>query len=178
MPELPEVQTVVDDLLRAGLTGSRIVACKVTWPRSLADHSVRGFTDAVCGRRVTDLSRRGKFIVIRLSGGLWLLVHLRMTGRLVVADPSGPPGKHEHVIFELDDGRDLRFYDPRKFGRLRLVEDPAPVLGPLGPEPLGQDFTARLLAERLAGRRRAIKPLLLDQTFLAGLGNIYTDEAL
>ena len=178
MPELPEVQTVVDDLICAGLVGRRFTACRVGWARSIAGDTPEDFCRRVAGRRVTALSRRGKYIRCDLDDGPVLLVHLRMTGRLVLADANASVGRHEHVRLGLDDGRELRFHDPRKFGRFHLVADPQPVLGRLGPEPLGRGFTSRLLARHLSGRRRALKPLLLDQTFLAGLGNIYVDEAL
>ena len=178
MPELPEVQTIVDDLKQAGLIGRTLVDCRVTWPKTVAGMPVTDFCRRIAGRHVAAIGRRGKFIRADLAEGICLLLHLRMTGRLMLAGPGAPLGPHEHVRFLLDDGRELRFYDPRKFGRVWLVDDPATVLGALGPEPLADGFTARVLAERLAGRRRALKPLLLDQHVLAGLGNIYVDEAL
>ncbi|MBW1648302.1 MAG: bifunctional DNA-formamidopyrimidine glycosylase/DNA-(apurinic or apyrimidinic site) lyase, partial [Deltaproteobacteria bacterium] len=178
MPELPEVQTIVDDLVQAGLIGRIIVSCTIFWPGCLAGIDQYAFADGVCARRVARLWRRGKYIGCRLSSGRSLLVHLRMTGRMVMHDWAAPYGKHEHVALGFDDGRELRFYDPRKFGRIWLTDNPDALLHRLGPEPLSRNFTAQVLAERLAGRQRAIKPLLLDQTFLAGLGNIYVDEAL
>ena len=101
-----------------------------------------------------------------------------MPGHLPVVPADTPPDPYAHTVFALDDGRELRFRDPRKFGRVYLLRDPAGILGPLGPEPLADAFTANELAARLAGRRRVLKPLLLDQTFIAGVGNIYADEAL
>lgn len=178
MPELPEVQTFVDDLIRAGLVGRAFAGCRVGWVKSLGGIPPQVFGHRICGRRVAALSRRGKFIRCDLDDGRALLVHLRMTGRLVLAAGGAPVGPHEHVRLSLDDGRELRLYDPRKFGRVEWTDEPEAVLGRLGPEPLDRRFTARLLAQRLASRRRALKPLLLDQTFLAGLGNIYVDEAL
>lgn len=178
MPELPEVQTVVDDLVRAGLVGRTITGSRVGWPRSLAGTPPDVFDRRVRGRRLTSLSRRAKWIRCDLDGGPALLVHLRMTGRLLLAAAGAPVGRHEHVRLLLDDGRELRLHDPRKFGRVQWVADPAAALDRLGPEPLDRRFTARLLAARLSRRRRALKPLLLEQTFLAGLGNIYVDEAL
>jgi formamidopyrimidine-DNA glycosylase len=178
MPELPEVQTIVDDLKAAGLIDRTIVSCTIHWPGCLAQIDPCAFADGVHARRVAGLFRRGKFIGCRLSRGGWLLIHLRMTGRLVLVDRPGPPARHEHLALGFDDGRELRFHDPRKFGRIWLADDPRSVLGTLGPEPLAEDFTARALARRLDGRRRALKPLLLDQRVLAGLGNIYVDEAL
>jgi formamidopyrimidine-DNA glycosylase len=178
MPELPEVQTIVDDLRQAGVIGRTLLECRVAWAKTVAGIPVEEFCGRIRGRRVVAIGRRGKFIRADLSDGVCLLIHLRMTGRLVLAGPGVPAGRHEHVRFLLDDGRELRFYDPRKFGRIWLVDDPLSVLGALGPEPLAADFTARTLAACLAGRRRALKPLLLDQHVLAGLGNIYVDEAL
>jgi formamidopyrimidine-DNA glycosylase len=123
------------------------------------------------------VGRRGKYIVFTLNDDV-LLVHLKMTGSLDVFPADQALDIHDRVIFDLDNGEQLRFHDPRKFGRVYLVSDPADVTGPLGPEPLTDEFTRDLLAERLKGRRGRLKPLLLNQTFVAGLGNIYTDEAL
>ncbi|MDD2605772.1 MAG: hypothetical protein PHF66_13280, partial [Desulfobacteraceae bacterium] len=178
MPELPEVQTIVDDLVQAGLIGRTIAGCRVTWPRTVAGAPAEEFCRRIAGRRLAAVGRRGKFIRCDLSDGLCLLIHLRMTGRLVLARADAPVDRHEHVRLRLEDGRELRFHDPRKFGRMWLTAKPDDLLHRLGPEPLSGAFTARVLAERLAGRQRAIKPLLLDQTVLAGLGNIYVDEAL
>ena len=178
MPELPEVQTIVDDLIRAGLVGRTITDCRVCWPRTVTGRTADSFRHEIRGRCLMALDRRGKYIRGDLSGGLCLLIHLRMTGRLVLVDGGVTVAKHEHVHLVLDDGRELRFYDPRKFGRIWLAADPETILGALGPEPLADDFTAGDLAGRLHGRRRALKPLLLDQAVVAGLGNIYVDEAL
>jgi formamidopyrimidine-DNA glycosylase len=172
MPELPEVETVVRDLVAAGLEGARITGVRIHWARTIATPSPARFQRALRGRVIQRLSRRGKFIVIHLSDGGALLVHLRMTGRLLLASP----GPHDRVVFALSDGRELRFADPRKFGRIWLADDPATVLASLGPEPLA--ITPADFRRRLADRTRALKPLLLDQSFLAGIGNIYADEAL
>ena len=190
MPELPEVETVARGL-RASLVGRTIVGVEVRWTRSLIPPEPTVFARRLSGQAVTGVGRRGKWLVIGLSGGDTLLVHLRMTGQLVLDAGGGcgkppynggecPGDRHVRVLFLLDDGRCLRFVDVRKFGRLRLVDDLAGVLDELGlgPEPLGDDFTAARLREMLARRRGRIKPLLLNQRFLAGLGNIYTDEAL
>jgi formamidopyrimidine-DNA glycosylase len=190
MPELPEVEMVVRGLRRS-LVGRTIVGVEVRWTRSVIPPTPTTFARRLSGQVVTDVRRRGKWLVIVLGGGDTLLVHLRMTGQLVlVPGVGGGYGKpfyeggecaddrHVRVLFFLDDGRRLRFSDARKFGRLWLVDDPAGVLGELGPEPLGGDFTAARLRDMLAHRRGRIKPLLLNQRFLAGLGNIYTDETL
>jgi len=178
MPELPEVQTIVADLLAAGLRGATVTNVAVHWPRTVADLGCREFADRLSGRRINAIRRRAKFIVFDFAPDLHLLVHLRMSGRLLLVAGGGKRAAHQHVILGLDDGRELRFHDPRKFGRMYLVADTTERLGRLGPEPLARAFTARRLAEGLRGRQRALKPLLLDQSFLAGLGNIYVDEAL
>jgi formamidopyrimidine-DNA glycosylase len=107
-----------------------------------------------------------------------MLIHLKMSGDLVVVNGSAPRDKHAHTIFHFDDGHSLRFSDTRKFGKVFVVGDMESVTGQLGPEPLEPSFTAKKLGARLAKKHRALKPLLLDQTFLAGVGNIYADEAL
>ncbi len=178
MPELPEVQTIVNDLVDAGLVGQRIRAVVVRWPGVVDGISVAAFRRRVCGNRIQAIRRRAKFIVWHLEDASDVLVHLRMTGRLHFARPGSRYVKHEHIAFRLDDGRQLRFHDTRKFGRFYLPADPVAVLARLGPEPLDPDFSARRFAQRLQGRRRMLKPLLLDQHFIAGLGNIYVDEAL
>lgn len=180
MPELPEVQTIVDDLRAAGLPGARIVDARVSWPRSVGGDA-GAFSRTVAGRRVAGLDRRGKFILVDLDGGLHLVVHLRMSGRLFLVSPDHPPTGYERVVLQLDTptgARELRFHNPRKWGRMLATENPAEHLRRLGVEPLGPSFTAGTLAAALRGRRRAIKPLLLEQSIVAGLGNIYTDEAL
>jgi formamidopyrimidine-DNA glycosylase len=123
------------------------------------------------------VGRRGKYLMLRLTRD-WLLFHLKMSGRLQLADGGEPADPHAHVVFSLTDGRELRFHDTRKFGRVYLVADPDEVVGGLGPEPLGEGLTEAGFVAALASRRGRLKPLLLDQTFLAGLGTLYTDEAL
>ncbi|MCG8479629.1 MAG: hypothetical protein MI724_11070, partial [Spirochaetales bacterium] len=183
MPELPEVHTVVEDLRAAGLIGARILAADVTWERTV-DGDADAFCTAVTDRRITGLSRRGKYIRADLSGTMSLLVHLRMSGRLFLEDESAPLTGYERVRLLLEEERsgsrsrrELRFHDPRKFGRMIATDAPGAVLDSLGIEPLSSDFDDTRLAALLVGRRR-IKALLLDQTVIAGLGNIYVDEAL
>jgi formamidopyrimidine-DNA glycosylase len=176
MPELPEVETVVRRL-RPSLVGRTITAVQLRWPRHTPDPAL--VRERLPGRSVTAVGRRGKFMVMRLKpADLTMLLHLGMSGRLTMAPPGEEPDKHTHTILSLDDGCQLHFSDTRKFGRLCLVADPETILGRLGPEPLSEVFTPAWLARHLARRRRAIKSLLLDQTFLAGLGNIYADESL
>jgi formamidopyrimidine-DNA glycosylase len=183
MPELPEVQTVVDDLTTAGLRGLRITDIRVEWSPIIdtkvsVPSSPEEFMRQTIGRTVSSIRRRGKFIVFKFLEGGHLLVHLRMSGRLYLVNPHTAPGKHEHVRFTLSDGRELRFYEPRKFGRLYRVQQAGVVLNRLGPEPLSRQFTAEVLYQCLMAHNRLLKALLLDQHIVAGLGNIYTDEAL
>ncbi len=178
MPELPEVQTLVDDLNAAGLVGCTIVGTAVRWPKSVANMSPESFGRAVNGLTIRSIVRRAKYIIVTLDRGWALIVHLRMTGRFVLPVSDQKPDKHIHVVIDLDDGRALWFHDTRKFGRFYLTRQPEERLGPLGPEPLGQNFKATTLAEIIGRRTRQIKPLLLDQNIIAGLGNIYVDEAL
>lgn len=178
MPELPEVETVVNDLRATGLEGHTIRAVRVCWPRTVAPLTPAAFCCRVRGTRITALRRRGKFIVCELSSGARLLTHLRMTGRLDVVPAHAPHDEHERVVMTLDNGCELRFHDPRKFGRMLLIPPAPDPLDALGPEPLDPTLTPAIFAGRLRATRRMLKPLLLDQAFIAGVGNIYADEAL
>ena len=178
MPELPEVQTVVNDLKAAGLVGKTVSGAQVFWARTVDALTPDEFSQRIAGQIFQDFWRRGKFIVADFSSGDHLLVHLRMSGRLQLCQPDEEREKHEHVILSLNDGRQLRFHDTRKFGRMYLVKDLNTVVGHLGAEPLEKKFTTKLLKQNLHSHQRMLKPLLLDQTFIAGLGNIYVDEAL
>jgi formamidopyrimidine-DNA glycosylase len=177
MPELPEVETVVREL-RHALVGAEIVGVDISWQRSIAMPGPADFIRGVSRRRIDGVDRRGKWITIQLHGGQTLAIHLRMTGRLLMCENPSADRRHLRVRFLLNDGRSLCFDDMRKFGRLALVDSVGDVAGALGPEPLDESFTPAAFRVRLAGRRGRIKPLLLDQRFLAGLGNIYADEAL
>ncbi len=177
MPELPEVETVVREL-RESLVGVAIIEVEVAWPRTVASPDPDEFASALTRQEVTRVDRRGKWIHIGLSRGQSLLIHLRMTGRLLLTSDECPDERHLRVRFKLADGRTLWFCDTRKFGRMWLVDDAQTVLGELGPEPLGDGFTAVLLQRMLTPRRGRIKPLLLNQRIVAGLGNIYADEVL
>lgn len=178
MPELPEVETVVRDLRAARVTGRLIRAAVVHWHRTVSGMSPARFAALVRGRRIAAIGRRAKYIVLTLDRGLTILVHLRMTGQLRIERCGAPAGPHDRLVLKLDDGRALHFRDTRKFGRWQLLENPEIVLDRLGPEPLDPAFTAAAFARRLTGARRRLKPLLLDQSFVAGVGNIYADEAL
>ena len=178
MPELPEVQTVVDDLIAAGVPGTVISGARVFWKNTIGTHSPAAFCQQIRNRQISGISRRGKYIIFQLQPEMALLVHLRMTGRFTLAAAGSKRTRHDHVILRLDNGRQLRFHDTRKFGRLFLVPVSDTITGHLGPEPLSAGFTAKKLAAMLSSRKRQLKPLLLDQSFIAGLGNIYVDEAL
>jgi formamidopyrimidine-DNA glycosylase len=166
-----------------GLPGSRIVSCQVLWPRTLADQTPEEFSRRIAGQSIDAISRRGKFLVFALSKDT-LLIHLRMSGDMrmePMQDKAGqavPVRKHDRLVLNLEDGRRLAFNDTRKFGRAWLTGNPQEVLGDLGPEPLDPNLNPEAFHARLAERSRQLKPLLMDQSFLAGLGNIYTDEAL
>ncbi len=179
MPELPEVETVVKDLNSRDICGCSIVSVYIGWPRTVAPRSVNSFKRAIKDAVIEGVTRRGKYIIFNLSNNMRMLVHLRMTGKLLFQQESFKPGKHDHVVFTLNDRRKLIFNDTRKFGRVSLIsdsdEDPT---SKLGPEPLESGFTSRWLKKKLETKRRQLKPLLLDQSFIAGLGNIYVDEAL
>ncbi len=178
MPELPEVETLAR-ALRNSLIGRQIVRADVHWARAvITPSSSSAFADQVPGHRIRDVRRRGKWLMFALDGSKWLLIHLRMSGRLVVEEAEVPEDPHTRVLLHLDDGQQLRFSDPRKFGRMALVDDPEEILSGLGPDPLDPALTPRDLWEMLRGKRARLKPLLMDQRLLAGLGNIYADEAL
>lgn len=178
MPELPEVETVVR-ALREPLVGHKFVGLESAWPKQLVvPDDVAEFRARLVGHTAVAITRRGKYILIQLDDALTLIVHLKMTGHLALVPGGQEPHKHVRQRFFLADGAELQFRDPRKFGRLYLVDDPQQIVGKLGPEPLEESFTAVVLQKLFVGRQRVLKPLLLDQTFIAGIGNIYADEAL
>jgi hypothetical protein len=175
MPELPEVETYVRELTPL-LRGRQVLGAQVTWPRTIALPGAEDFVAQIAGQRFAEFGRRGKYMLLGLESGQTLIVHLRMTGHLLAVAGDAPVDAHTHVVMRLDDDRKLIFQDSRKFGRLWLVSDPAPVLAHLGPEPFAADFTPDYLAARLHGRQSPIKTLLLDQRLVAGIGNIYADR--
>ncbi len=177
MPELPEVETTAT-AIRPHLIGRSITNVRNTWRRHIDRPKFSELVRRLLGHNITGVSRRGKFLLIHLDGEDTLLIHLRMSGQLFVAGGATPADKHTHTIFELDNGSELRFRDTRKFGRVYLVADKAEILGKLGPEPLGPEFTLAVLRDLIRGKKRTLKPFLLDQTIIAGIGNIYADEAL
>lgn len=177
MPELPEVECYRRDLNKV-LVGRRLTGVRVDWPNQIATPSVEELARRLPEQTMISVGRRGKYLLFHLSGSDTLLIHLKMSGRLHIESASEPADPHAHVVFGLDGGDELRFHDPRKFGRVYLVDDPVTVVGRLGPEPLDDTFTVSCFAGMLASRRGRIKPLLVNQRFLAGLGNIYADEVL
>jgi formamidopyrimidine-DNA glycosylase len=176
MPELPEVETIVR-LLRPTLIGKSILSADLYWERTLVTPSPEEFKKLVRGQQIKEVFRRAKFFCVQLSTTC-LLIHLRMSGDMLVVLGGYKPAKHDRLILKLTEDTTLVFTDPRKFGRVWLEDDPAEIFNNLGPEPLSDQFTSTWLYEALHGQHRLLKPLLLDQSFLAGLGNIYTDEAL
>ena len=210
MPELPEVETVARDLQR-WIAGAQITGVEVRWDRTIR-HPLppERFAEELRGSVIQRVGRRAKSVLIQLADGRVMTVALRMTGALLVADPGTPDDRYARVVFRLADGRELRYRDVRKFGRIGLFEGgslrvrrvagrrglaearrrrakvreaAAPyrvgdVFARHGPEPLSPSFSARRLSDRLAGRSARLKTLLLDQSFIAGIGNIYADEAL
>lgn len=189
MPELPEVETVARDLA-PHLVGATIVGARTSWARTVRTHAPLAFAEAIAGRTVLAVGRRAKQLVLDLSGDAALTIHLKMTGQLFVVPAATPEDAYVRLVLELDDGRELRFRDIRKFGRVGLYgRDPvtrelvtevggASVFATLGPEPLDDAYTVRVFRSHIRRRRGRLKPLLLDQTFVAGVGNIYADEAL
>jgi len=181
MPELPEVETI-RRTLRPKLAGLKFTGVRIYLPKVIAAPAPEHFTAIITGKKIIDLQRRGKYLLFGLTGGYTLIVHLRMTGSMVYREKTGPSSKYTHVVFYLDNGSRLFFADLRQFGRLWLLPvgspDGPPGLKNLGPEPLDKSFTREIFEKKLHCRRTRIKPLLLDQSFIAGLGNIYADEAL
>ena len=184
MPELPEVETIARKL-RPHLLGKTIREADLRWARTLAFPSPRKFKAQIKGQEIKEVTRRAKFFILRLSD-FSLLIHLRMSGDLFIKDSKIGPAKHDRLILRLlpepstaqEGPSHLIFNDTRKFGRVWLTPNPEDILGRLGPEPLSKTFTPKWLYTTLHNKHRLLKPLLLDQTFLAGLGNIYTDESL
>lgn len=178
MPELPEVETVVRGL-REPLIGHTIESMWYDWENTIHSPDTDEFSARIIGQKVQAVNRRAKYILIELDTDV-LMVHLKMTGRLYVADTEEvhTADKWVHVRFDLDGDKQLRFSDSRKFGKVYLTDDTQKLLGHIGPEPLDDEFTLEVFRSRLVGRSKIIKSLLLDQTFVAGIGNIYADEAL
>lgn len=198
MPELPEVETIIRKLrqgqaVEPGLpaypspVGQTVSKVWIDWPRS-ARPSAETIIQTLPGNRLASVGRRGKYIVFFLSPTSpssshllppkYLLIHLKMSGRIHVLEADFPREKHVHFAFTLENGYELRFNDARKFGRVYLLHDLDEVTGHLGPEPLETTFTLNVLRRLIAKKSGGLKALLLDQSFIAGIGNIYADESL
>lgn len=179
MPELPEVETLRRDL-RERVLGRTFVDVWVSpeAPRLVQGQSSEEFRRGLAGRRIEDIGRRGKYLIFGLSEGGHLVVHRRMSGNFLQRRDGALPDPYVRAVFRLDDGSELRYCDLRKFGSMWLVADPASVVADLGPEPLEPGFTPTELERRVGHRAAPIKAVLLDQRAIAGLGNLYSDEAL
>jgi len=175
LPELPEVETIKNEL-SPYLTGRKFADVTVNDAKPVKRPSVEEFRRKLIGQSINHLERRGKYLIFRLSSREALIIHLKMTGALLL-NPRQPDG-YARVIFHLDDGSQLVFTDRRRLGALWLLENEQAVTGKLGPEPLDPGFTVETLAERVCKRQAPIKAVLLDQGFIAGIGNMYADEAL
>lgn len=173
MPELPEVETIARQLRARGVEGRTILSVKVNWAPTVDPLSAAAFSRQVRGNVIDEISRVGKWMMFSLSSGRTLMIHLRMSGSF-----SMEQGSHDRIILKLSDGLNLYYRDTRKFGRWKLVDDPQDILDKLGPDALTRNFTQHYFFEAMRKRHRMIKPLILDQSVLAGLGNIYADEAL
>lgn len=179
MPELPEVETIVRSL-RPMITGKRVESVEVGYTPIIGYPDVETFAAELIGREVEQVRRRGKYIVIEVTGGDLLVTHLRMSGRLIFTSSEIEKDKHTHVVINFEDGTQLRFVEIRKFGRMFLIpaSDPEKAGGfaTLGPEPL--EMSLEEFKAQIAGKKTKIKPLILNQEIVAGIGNIYADEAL
>lgn len=175
MPELPEVETIAR-LLAPALSGRTIRRVEIFWPRSVAVPDVATFCAQLSGARIETVTRRGKYLIFALEPRAYLLTHLRMSGRYLLN--AAPTAAHVRALFVFDDEGTLAFVDPRKFGRLYLAPTLDEPLAGLGPEPLSSAFSVEHLSACLAKRKSALKAALLDQSCVAGLGNIYACEAL
>ena len=185
MPELPEVETIAREL-RPDVVGRTIKNAWFDWPNQIKHPAPSEFVAAVKGREILSVERRAKWLIFALGPASGrgdpavLAIQVKMTGQLDVVSPKAPRDKHVHAVFALDDGRELRLRDTRKFGRLAVYSpaDAERVLGTLGPEPLGEELTLPEFRRMLRSRKARLKTLLMNQEFLAGVGNIYADEAL
>jgi formamidopyrimidine-DNA glycosylase len=182
MPELPEVETFRRHLLQGvdgapSILGKKIINAELLWEGTLASPSPAEFLSRIQGQFITGVGRRGKNLLIHLSQDT-MIIHLRMSGELIVEGKTADVGKHYRLILNFDDPNRLAFNNIRKFGRIWLTDSPEELLDSLGPEPLGEEFTAGLLFQLLQKKNQGLKYFLLDQGNIAGMGNIYTDEAL
>lgn len=176
MPELPEVETIRRDL-SPHLTGKTFVGLTLHWPKTVQIPSIEAFKRELIGQTIRELDRRGKYLILRLESGDALILHMRMSGSLLT-EPGCEGDPYTRTVFHLDDGKKLCFRDPRKLGVMWLMHDADDVVGKLGPEPLDDGFTLDVFRERISKRSAPIKVVLCDQGLIAGVGNMYADEAL
>ena len=181
MPELPEVETI-RRVIEPQIQGCRIAEITINRPEVVAHPGADEFCRRLAGARISHMERRGKFLIIRLADGGQVILHLRMTGCLLITPTDFPQEKHTHIVFYLDSGRELRFFDMRRFGRFWLLgpneNDTYSGIHKLGMEPFDKELTAAHLMTHFSKRRKTIKECLLEQTAVAGIGNIYSDEIL
>ena len=179
MPELPEVQTVVDSL-RPKICNKRFSKVEVVEEMLVEKTEIEEFKDILTEQKIESIRRRGKYIIMELGNGYYLVTHLRMTGRFIYNDTVEEVGEYDYILFEFVEGGELRLGSKRKFTRVYLVDDLAEAgsLTDLGPEPLSDEFTLDEFRNMIAKRRGRMKPLLLNQKFIAGIGSIYADESL
>jgi formamidopyrimidine-DNA glycosylase len=175
VPELPEVETIRNEL-SPHVIGRRFTDVTVYDAKLVRQPSVEESRQKLIGKKINSLERRGKYLIFHLSGSMVMIIHLKMSGALLLNPEQ--TNRHTRVIFHLDNGSQLIFTDRRRLGALWLVENERTIIGKLGPEPLTPEFTAELLAKRLQKHQAPIKAVLLDQAFIAGIGNMYADEAL
>ena len=181
MPEGPEVETVRRGLTRL-VVGRKVLGTEVRWEKTISGRAPEEFDAELVGRTIEKVDRRGKYLLFRFSGGLTMVSHLRMEGAYYTVPAGTEPGKHDLVTFHLDEGIDLFYRDTRKFGRMNLVPDSDALqvagLAKIGPEPTEKDLSLAYMVSEFGKSRMHVKPFLLDQSHIAGLGNIYVDETL
>ena len=177
MPELPEVETVKNELI-PHVMGRRITGVTFEWDGMVKKMPAAEFVDGVTGRQITGLRRRGKYLIFSLDNDNSMIIHLKMTGSLLVQNTGEELPRFTRAVLHLDNNTDIVFRDPRKFGVMRLIDDPETIVGKLGPEPLEDDFTMDVLRQRLKNRKAPMKALLCDQNVIAGIGSMYADEVM
>ena len=176
MPELPEVQTVVNQI-RSDLLYEKVKSITPIWPKVFHNFTKQKAKSEIYGEKIIDVKRRAKFIIIELKRGI-IAIHLRMTGKLYFLEEQNIPSKYATAYLTLESGKKMIFDDVRKFGRFYLYKNIEPIDKRHGPEPLENSFTSECLINLIKSKKRNIKALLLDQSIIAGLGNIYVDESL
>jgi formamidopyrimidine-DNA glycosylase len=174
MPELPEVETIKNEISPV-IVGRKIKAVELLWEGIVKQPSPKDFIEKLTGRTVEKITRRGKYLFLHLDRNGILMMHMKMTGSLLI---NPEHSRFTRAALHLDNGTAIHFSDPRKFGRMWLEKDESAVMDKLGPEPLDDDFTVKMLADILKKRTAPVKAVILDQAIIAGIGNMYADEAL